>query len=406
MPRLRLTTAAVDRIKPPKQGRAEYRDDVLPGLSFRVSSQGSKAWSLHYRVAGEGGQTPNGRLLKGRLRRMTLGTHPIMDLKRAREAARGALTLAEEGRDPVEARAADIAERHQARANTISKLANDFIRLYAKPNTRNWRKVQRTLELHVLPRWGHRPVESITRRDVIGLLDEIVAEGKPQAASEVLKRVRRMYSWAINRDIVEFSPCDHVKAPVKSVARDRTLTSAEVVAIWRAAEALGPAYAAFFRLLILTGSRRTEIAAMRWSWLDFDGDEPLLEIPTAHFKSNRPHVIPLSGMAVGIIEALPRPHGGDYVLGLATNGRRPFSNFSQGKRKLDEHSGVSGWVVHDIRRTVASEMARLGVDQLVIDRVLGHAMPGVRGVYQRYSYLPEKRRALETWADHIAQSIG
>ena len=106
-----------------------------------------------------------------------------------------------------------------------------------------------------------------------------------------------------------------MKAPVKPVARDRTLTSAEVVAIWRAAEALGPAYAAFYHLLILTGSRRTEIAAMRWSWLDLDGDEPLLEIPAEHFKSSRQHIITLSGMAVGIIEALPRLQGGDYVLG-------------------------------------------------------------------------------------------
>ena len=127
MPRIRLTTTAVERIKPPMKGRLEYADNVLPGLSLRVTDKGGKSWSLHYRVAGEGGATDGGRQLKGKLKRMTLGRYPLIDLTEARKRAGTALDLAEGGMDPVSARRHDIATRREAETNTFGVVASTFI---------------------------------------------------------------------------------------------------------------------------------------------------------------------------------------------------------------------------------------------------------------------------------------
>lgn len=157
---------------------------------------------------------------------------------------------------------------------------------------------------------------------------------------------------------------------------------------------MGYPYGAMIRLLILTAQRRSEIACARWSWI-LDGQDAL-EVPSAYYKTNRTHVVPLSKPAFDILAGLPRWNGGDCLLSTR-GGTIPINGFSKYKTEIDELCGVEGWTVHDLRRSGATHMARLGVPQEHIERVLGHAIEGVAGTYNRYSYLDEKRAALERW---------
>ncbi len=183
MPRKALTEQGVERLRPPKGRRAEIDDKTVPGLVLRVTprgvkSRGVKSWSVLYRIAGAGGMNAKGRLLKGQQRRLTLGQYPIIGLADARDRARKALKLAEQGKDPAKQRHAEIMEQREQAANTVGRVVDEFIEKHAKRNTKKWRETKRTFEIHILPRWGDRPLGDIRRRDAIRLLDDIVAEDK------------------------------------------------------------------------------------------------------------------------------------------------------------------------------------------------------------------------------------
>jgi len=409
MPKKRLTVEAVEKIKPPKSGRLELPDAIVPGMSLRVTSKGQKSWAMLYRVAGEGGEGKNGCALRGKLRRLTLGSYPLVDLANARKKARDALEMADRGIDPAEAKRRDVAERRAVQGFTFGSVADEFVRLYCKPNLRSWRAIQRTLDLHVLSRWGDRPISDITRRDAIVLIDEIKAAGIPHAAGDVLKRTRVLFDWACDRYPIEINPFAGLKPKklgVQSLKRDRVLGIEESKAVWKAAGDLGYPFGPMFMLLMLLGQRRNEIARVRWSWLGTVGNDPIiptLEIPAEFYKTKRVHIVPLPPLAMEIVEELPR-FNGDFMF-TTMAGERPVSGFSKAKRRLDESSGVTGWRIHDLRRTVSTQLGALRIDQMVNDAVLGHAIPGVRGIYNRYDFLPEKYVSLCTWARALESII-
>lgn len=176
--------------------------------------------------------------------------------------------------------------------------------------------------------------------------------------------------------------------------RERVLTMSELRRVWDAAGKIGYPFGTLVRLLLLTAQRRAEIANARHSWLH--ADLRSLEIPASHYKTDRPQVVPLSEPALAIFKELPLWNAGDHLLST-TGGVRPVSGFSKTKAELDEICGFSDWTFHDLRRSAATHMARLGVPQEHIERVLGHAIEGIAGTYNRYSYLEEKRTALERW---------
>jgi integrase len=203
----------------------------------------------------------------------------------------------------------------------------------------------------------------------------------------------------VEQDLLPTAPTAGVKAPAKETARERVLTDAELAAVWRAADALGPAARAFVRLLILTGQRRDEVAGLRWADVDLDAaGGAVWTLPREATKADRTHEVPLSAAAVAILAGLPRE--GEYVLST-TGGRRPISGYSKVKARLDELAGVTGWRFHDLRRTAGTGLARLGVAVATISRVLNHTEGGVTKIYNRYGYLDEKRAALNRWAAHV-----
>ena len=267
-----------------------------------------------------------------------------------------------------------------------------FIERWQKPRNRSWQEVERILTRE-LAHWAERPIQTITRRDLIELMDSITDRGAPYMANRTLAHVRKLFAWAMEREIVTASPVVGVGAPAREVSRDRVLDYAELAAVWQACEALGWPFCPIVRLLIVTGARRDEVASMRWRDLDLERAE--WRLPREAVKTDREHVIPLSPLALEIIADLPRLGHSPLVFPAnRASSMNAVSGFSRAKRRLDQLSGVEGWRYHDIRRTVATGLQRLGVRLEVTEAVLGHvsgSRSGIVGVYQRHEYRDEKR---------------
>ena len=209
----------------------------------------------------------------------------------------------------------------------------------------------------------------------------------------------------MDRDIIASSPCAGVRPPTPEQSRDRVLADFELRNIWLAADRLGGPFGALVKLLMLTGQRRDEVARMAWSEVDLDAR--LWKLPKARAKYGQPHDIALSEPAVAILMSLPQI--GDIFV-LTTDGRTAASSYSQNRRRLDAllPADMPHWVLHDLRRTAASGMARLGINLPVIEKVLNHSsgsFGGIVGVYQRHDFADEKRRALDRWGAHVADLV-
>ena len=391
MSTLRLTQAAVDRLKAPAEGRVEFFDTHLPGFGLRVSAKrgdarGHRAWIVLYRF-------------DGRLRRFTIGTPDTHSIDDARDEARAIQRDAKRGIDRAEVKAKPVAPTRQP--DTIASVAGQFIERYAKPKNRSWKETEALLQRHILPRWGDREAKSIGRRDVLELLDDLVDQGYPVAANRVLATVRKMFGWAVERDILAASPVTRISPPGKETERERVLTDEELTRLWQAAAERGGVAGAFFQTLILTGQRRDEVAKMRWR--DLDLDAMVWTLPREATKADRTHEVPLAPLVVDVLTALPRT--GDYVFST-TRGDRPISGYSKMKAAIAAIAQIENWRIHDLRRTAGTGMARLGIAGSTISRVLNHKEGGVTKIYNRYSYLDEKRHALETWARKVESLVG
>jgi integrase len=255
---------------------------------------------------------------------------------------------------------------------------------------------------------------------VLKLLDSVIDRGAGVMANRVLATIKPLFSFAIDRGLIEVSPCDRVKPPAVEKSRDRVLSDDELRVVWLAAEEQGWPFGTLVQLLILTGARRDELAGA--SWREFDRDERLWTLPRHRAKNDREHPLPLADQAMRILDGLPHI-AGKAELVFTTNGASSITGWSRSKRRLDglvlavmqrEAAGrgedlnrvvqLPQWTRHDLRRTVASGMARLGVSLPVIERVLNHvsgSFAGIVGVYQRHSFAAEMRAALEVWGRHV-----
>lgn len=252
--RRRFTDQMIERLNSPESGRANYADEVCPGLVLRVTDRGTKTFSVIYKVLGEGGVNERGRLLRGKQHRVTLGRWPFLRLPKAREDARGVIAKATEGRDPRVGRLQDNLIRH---TNTFDLVKQRFVDQHAKPRLRNWKTLQSTLDLHVTPVWGQMPLRDIRRSDVHDLLDAIVAKGRVGTAREVRKYLSTMFNWALDRELASQNPVFKLKRDdlAKNEDAGRALSDAELRAVWRAAAPMGYPYCPLYRLLMLTGQR-------------------------------------------------------------------------------------------------------------------------------------------------------
>lgn len=425
MPTLRLTDAAAHRLKAQPGERVEYFDRLLPGFGLRVSGPTAsrrelhKAWFVFYRV-------------HGRLRRLTINTYPALSLKDAREEAREALRAAKRGDDAAALKRAN----RERRPDTVEAVVDDFMQRHMQGKRRAESYIAATrgiFDNHVLPRWRGRDIGTITRRDVIELLDAVVDQstrrkngrraGGPIAANRTLAAVSRLFTWALHRDIITATPAARVERPGPEARRERALSGDEIRELWPLLDALGYPFGPFFKVVLLTGQRRDEVAAMRWA--EIDEAELVWMLPAERTKAARAHTVPLSPLAAELIADCRRQvlatwkTLGAHVFTVTNDG--PITGFSKAKARLDKaivlaraaaraQAGAEGepeklkrWTIHDLRRTAATGLARLGVQRLVISLVLNHIDRSITAVYDRHAYLGEKRHALEAWANYLAK---
>ena len=385
MPRRALRAASAERLKPPEKGQLELFDRGYPSLSLRVSYGGEKSWYYFgYRVGA------------GRQRRLKLGTYPAMSLAQAREAWRMARQDVSAGRDPA------LVRKRAHPSTNFESVCRDWLQRDQAKN-RTIREATRVVEREFLPLWGHRQIADIGRRDILDLTDAIVDRGSPVMARRVHTYVHRLFKWALGRGIVEANPASSLPMPALEVSRDRVLSDSELAQVWRASETLDWPYGPMFRLLILTAARRGEIGSLRWSEI---GDNQI-QLIGQRTKNGQPHDIPLSPLAQSLVASLPRIAGAELV--FWQNGHAP-KGWDHAKSRLDAKinelngSPLPAWRIHDLRRTAATGLQKLGVSLQVVEATLGHisgSRSGIVGIYQRHNYADEKRGALRAWGQYV-----
>ena len=382
MPR-RLTDLAIKNLKP-GPGRQEIRDPGCAGLYLIVQPSGHKSFAARFRF-------------RGKPKKLSLGTMP---LAAARKAATAALHEAKEGRDPTLAKQQAKAEQRTVATTTFRSVAERYMTLKAGmrrdgdqvtfgEKIRTAPRRLRDLERAILPTLGHRPVIEIRRSEIVALLDKIEMESGPVAADRALSLIRSITNWYATRADNFVPPIVRgmARTSTKERARSRTLTDDEIRAIWNSKE-IG-AFPALVRFLLLTGARRAEAANMRWEEIEDEN----WTLPARRNKTNLDLIRPLSLAALAVIEGQRRDC--PFVF---SKGRKAISTFSRDKVAFDAAVGVSNWRVHDLRRTARSLLSRAGVAADIGERCLGHALPGVRGTYDRHSYLPEMTKAYDALA--------
>lgn len=372
----RLTDTRVSALKPPPSGQEEHSDDLVRGLRLRIGAGGRKAWIVRTRA---GKKQVN----------KTLGSYPLISLAVARDMARDFLI--------------DIAKEGELRPKrTFGELADHWIENVAKVKNKSWHNQKRRIEIYVLPHWQDTDITALRRadvRDLIDSIDGVVAPGR------VLAIVRTLFRYAMSRDWLDASPAEAIPNPSQDIPRDRFLSMEEVTQVHRAADMVGYPFAGFIKLLVFTGQRRTEVASMRWEDIDLNAGTWIL--PTQNTKSARTHLVPLAPQVVELLKATPQ--FGPYV--WSSDGETHVKGYSRAKKKLDTllaslSAELKPWRLHDLRRTAATHMVRLGVPEMVVGRVLNHAPQGVTAkTYALHSYATEKRDALEVWASSVEASL-
>lgn len=373
----KLTSDGADRV--------EVWDERIPGFGLRVSKTGTKTFMLMYRH-------------RGRARRMTLGRFPVLSLADARDKASAALRQVSGGSDP-----SLEAEKRNDASYQFDAVVDDYVlrhcKVHNKPSTA--RESERSLKKHFVSQWRKRDIRDIQPAHINEIIDSLMDKGTPSEANHALGVIKTLFRWCVDRDMLEVSPCLKVRKPGKLVSRSRVLTDDELVRVWRSFEAEGYPFGYMGKLLVLTGQRRGEVTEMRWNQID--DKRKTWTIPATLAKNNREHVLPLSDAAMVILRSVPRLSD-ERVFPARNNDTNAISGFTRAKLRFDKLSGVSEWTIHDIRRTVATGLAQLGVAPHVIERVLNHisgTFAGVAGVYNRFQYQDEMRAALEAWATHV-----
>lgn len=385
MPKIKITSRWVESVEPATEyPQVDYFDTKPPGFGLRVTRTGRKTWFCMYRQ-------------NGRLRRLTLGTYPTLTLADARDLAKQHLSAVVLGSDPAAEKKADRL------AETFGELAILYLEKYAKVKKRSWKEDERIIEHDLLPKWKTTKAKNIRRRDVVALLDEIVARGAPIQANRVLALVRKIYNWAIGRDLLESNPCWQLKAPGKEKQRERVLSPDELGKVWNAFNDLDLLVGSIFKLRLLTAQRGDEIDSMRWE--DLDLTDGWWTIPSHSAKNGLSHRVPLSGMALNILKNIKDQSGNEpWVFPSPTRKNQHIANIQKAVERIRKLTGVD-FTARDLRRTAASHMTSIGIPRLVVSKILNHVESGVTRVYDRHSYDIEKRQALNKWTNHVVAIV-
>ena len=392
MPTLRLTEAAIQRFKKPQAGQVEYFDSLLPAFGLRFSYGGSRTWFVTCRVAGQ-----------SKLVRTTLGRFPAVGLAEARKKARSVIADAERGLDPRQKRLEAQKALERKNDRTFSKVAEEYLNSHVRRKLKPSTVSEYELAFRRAAKWNDWPIESITRSDIRSLLESLDKKGSSVAADSTFSYLRAFFNWCvIEREILEHAPTDRMKRTSHAQKRERFLSHAEISVLWETISEMPYPFGPFLCTLLLTGQRRSEVAGMRWDELE---DMKIWTISSERTKNSLSHIVPLSPLVASFLKKCPRL--GPYV--FTSTGETPISGFSKTKRRLSSLEVLSSfepWTLHDLRRTMVTQMnENLGVQPHVVEAVVNHvsgsAKAGVAGTYNRALYLDERRIALNAWSNFV-----
>jgi integrase len=396
VPRKSKSVISTDRqvaaAKGPSDGRvcSEYRVAGTPNLVLRVTRSGHRSWTYWVK-----------RAKTGRYQKLNLGPYPAVTLARARDEAVRARLAIVDGIDPFDLR--DPGRGVMA----FRDLGETYIVRYAKPKKRSWAEDARKLARDVYPVLGAARADLVTKPDVVQLLDAMVDRGAPIGANRTLAVIRKVFNWAMAEGYVTANPASGIPMRSKENVRRRTLSEAEIRALWHALadlQGFESVTADALKLQLLLGARIREITDMRRSEITLDPAQPTWTLPEARAKAGREVLRPLPPLARDIIQQrLQAARNGDFVFASPADPRRPITSHAPTRavRRAAERGLVpAGFTPHDLRRTCRTFWAKLGIGETVAKKILGHAPPRedvTANVYDQYTYVPEMREALENW---------
>lgn len=442
--RATLTDEKIAKLNPASAGQRYHvydADEAVPGFGVRVTDRGPVSFILYTRFSP--GSPPA---------RTTLGKVGPMKVGQARSKAEQWLSMLEAGLDPraeerearEAARKAKAGAKKERRDVTFAGAAQAYMEHKRRAGHRRADVAEREINRHLVTRWGKKLVSEVRRSDVVGMVEDLTEQGKARTAHDMFAHARAIFSWAIDKGWygLEHSPCDRMK-PSRLIGakkiRMRVLTDEELLAYWRVSRRLGYPLGSFYRVLLLTGQRVSEVAGMRWrelhpeiakllrnselvDWAKIPAAIKVWTIPPERFKSNSSHIVPLSDAVCRELASLPLFRGGDYVF-TSTFGKKPINGFANAKARLDNGMvltlraiarqnredtstvDLAPWVQHDVRRTVRTRLSGLRVPADVAEMVVGHSKQGLKRVYDQHEFVEEMREALEAWAQQVESIV-
>lgn len=365
------------------------------GFAIRVFPSGEKSWVFIYTYS-------------SRKRRMTLGDYKTTTLAEARIKHHDAYKmLKSEDKDPALVQALQRAESRDS--STISGLIDEYIEKWAIPRKRSWKEDKRILDRDIKPAWGNRKAKDITKRDVVLLLENIIKRGAPIAANRTFACVRRMFNFAVERDILNSTPCATIKAPAKENQRDRCLSAQEIIDFWHGLETapMSEASKLALKLQLVTAQRKGEILGAEWDEINFE--TRWWTIPESKAKNGITQRVPLSELAIDLLNQIKMNNKLDWLFPSTIN-NQPIrgESIDRAIRRSDTHfqkRKIKHFTPHDLRRTAATHMTEMGISRLVVSKILNHVDSNITAIYDRHSYDAEKRNALEAWGNKLKQLL-
>jgi integrase len=376
MPTQRFTDKMLKGLKPAASGQVDYWDELLPGFGVRVGTTGRKSFFVGTRI-------------NGKYRRITLKpAYDQLGLADARSMAKALMADAQSGIAP------ELRKKREVKG-TFGAVAAAFMADYAHGH-RTRDAMQRRINGD-LAEWRDRQITDIKRADVKEII-RVKARKAPISANRLLSLISKIFNWALKEEYIEASPATLIDRPGKETERERSLSADEIRVAWSAFDRIGYPWAPLYKLLLITGQRRGEVTGMKWTEIGDDG----WKLPGERAKRGKGHLVPLSSLAREILDGVPQI--GELVFRAYRD--TPLRNWSQADLRLRKLCGpMEEWHVHDLRRTFAKHLRSLGVDRLVVSKLLNHAEGGVTRVYDRYLADPEKAAAMERWANRLREII-
>lgn len=394
-----LTDSKIGGLKPTPGVRIEHRDDVVKGLRVRVGTGGTKTFTYRTRF---GGKPRNYALGQYDPKRFTLANARTLAQKMQSDIA--------EGRDP-----SGQLGRRPGDDGRLKGLVELYFQREVRGRKRTADAIERTFKVDILPTLGDRLADTITRADITKLVEQVTYKDDretPRQGRMVHQLLSAFFNWALPRlDRLEVNPCVGAWRPPVSPSRDRVLDADELKALWKVAGEAGE-FGKGVRLLMLTGQRRSEVMEARWS--EFDTAGKLWTIPAARAKNNRPNLVHLSPATLDVLSDVDRQAGSKFLFAANGNPNAPVSGFTQlwGRvlKDVEKELGrpVVRFTMHDLRRTLATGLQRLGTRLEVTEAVLNHqsgSRSGIVAVYQRHNFAEEKRHALDAWAAELGRIV-